>query len=676
MADEDDRGEELALVSRGLARDCRMADGETTPPGSPSPPPATGTSPPVDRDLGARQEGDLEELDGLVQSYTDGVNTPQTKAGREKIAEGCVVLRKLWLELEQQAGLFHGNHFPSLQLCRAAAKLFAKPDDGLGDELLQLGGHSVLGPLFRICGAPEEEGAVERNAEVRHYASNLIYRLAPSKIGIEWVTNDLSKVDAVSALFGHPDEPGPVREHAAAVLLSFSRIVDLQDQLTQPETIDSLIRTLTHDKNEDDFAHTLRRYAGTILADLSAVPSLHRHIAEDPGKIIPAVIELLRGSDAVDAPVGKRTAASILSNLSQDAELQMPIVQFGGLEPLYEACGENILEPKDTKLQLLSLFTLANISSSEDVHSQILGEAPGSPPQTAGSRPGTAVSFDGDVMQSPPATASTPPLMRVILPLMTEDVRPQTQRQRYAMAILTRLGRSPHNQDRIGSHASILRRILIVMSRVEAEAAAARQAVSLLSVLSVNPRNQMRIARMRLPVALSSEDTDDDEHKRAACYMLMTMLRSGVEANLSRCAACTLTNVAANVDAHSELFACTDMVQHLFELIQRHDTTLQRYACDALSNLALGSHRRPPTRDNDAAQEAEMATVSETGEDGGKAKEYKVEFPSRAQCTAMCKLIPLDDEVDDDETPDAENTDVDRCVLAQISWLPSLRADR
>ena len=66
-----------------------------------------------------------------------------------------------------------------------------------------------------------------------------------------------------------------VREHAAAVLLSFSRIADLQAQLCVPDSVKALISTLTPKEDEDkDFAHTLRRYAGTILADLSMVPEM------------------------------------------------------------------------------------------------------------------------------------------------------------------------------------------------------------------------------------------------------------------------------------------------------------------------------------------------------------------------------------------------------------------
>ena len=603
-------------------------EGDGTPPASPADA--------VDMAVAARQEDDLERLENVVQSYMDGINTPQTKLGRENLAKGCEMLRALWLELEEQVGFFHANHFPTLQLCRAAAKLFSKPDDDLAPELLQIGGQSTFGPLLRICGRPEDTGSADRNSEVRHYASSLIYRLLPSKIGIAWITDNLNQVDVISALFGDEEEAGSVREHAAAVLLSLARVNDLRDQLSQPAAVVSYVSTLAYDTQADEYSNTLRRYAGTILADLSSTPALHHHVLQDPASTLPVVINLLKDSTAADARSSKRTAASILSNLSQEPALQPPILQCNALEPLIAACGENVLEPEDPKLQLLALFTLANISSNEMLHGLLCGEEQLGPPEATGSsRPGTAVSFEGSLTQSPPGTASMAPIFQVVLPLMREDVRPQSQRQRYAFAILTRLARSPSNQDRIGSHVTVFRRILVVMTRAEEEAAAARQAASLLSVLSVTAQNQMRIAKARLPIDMTSDEVDD-ENKRSACYLLVKALKT-VDSALSRCAACAITNVAANVDAHPELFACNDLVSVLFGLIRRDDPTLQQYACDALSNLALGSHRRPPTRDEDVAARAASDIVPEHNE-------YKVEFTDAGQCLAMCRLIPLEEE--------------------------------
>ena len=330
-----------------------MDDG-ATPPSSPqgASPEQASRSPPVDPALARRQEGELEQLEKVVEQYAEGVSTLGSAAGRDKILAGTATMRKLWLEFEAEEGVFHGVHAGSLLLCRAAAKLLAKPDDGLAAELLQLGGDSTLGPLFRVCGSGA--GAAERGAEVRHYASNLMYRMLPSKIGIEWVMSDVSKVSTVTSLFGDQKEPGAVREHAAAVLQSFSRIAHLQSQLCAPDCVQSFIATMTMDDLADEkgVAQTLRRYAGTILADLCTVPEMHDYIAEAPAGVIPPVIELLRGLDAVDAPVGKRTAASILSSLSQDVRLQRPIVAFGGLAPLLAACGQSPLEPQDLKLQL------------------------------------------------------------------------------------------------------------------------------------------------------------------------------------------------------------------------------------------------------------------------------------------------------------------------------------
>jgi hypothetical protein len=618
-------------------------EGDGTPPASP----AEGGSPAVDSFDGAmsvRQEDDLETLENVVKSYTDGLYTPQTKLGREKLAVGFEVLRALWLELEEQAGAFRGNNFPTLQLCRAAAKLFANPDDDLAPELLQIGGQSTLAPLLRICGRPEDTGSADRHGEIRHYASSLIYRILPSKIGIEWITSNVNQVDVITAMFGDKEEAGSVREHAAAVLLPLARIADLRAQLADPVAVDAYVGTLADDTEGDEYSNTLRHYAGTILADLSGEPSLQQHVAQEPARVLPAVINLLKDSTAADARSSKRTAASILSNLSQVPELQPSILQCGALEPLLAACGagQDVLAPEDPKLQLLALFTLANISSNQMLHGLLFGEEqPGSPRATGSSRPGTAVSFEGDLMQSPPGTASVAPILQVVLQLMREDVQPQSQRQRYAFAILTRLARSPSNQERIGSHTTIIRRILITMTHVEADAVAARQAVSLLSVLSVNPRNQMRIAKSRLPIDMSSDEVDN-ENERSACNLLVKVLRTN-DIALSRCAACAITNVAANVDAHPELFACKELLGSLFALINRDDLTLQQYACDALSNLALGSHRRPPTRDEDVPARAASDTVVNPEQ-----SDYKVEFSSARDCLAMCRLIPLKEEEEEE----------------------------
>jgi hypothetical protein len=179
------------------------------------------------------------------------------------------------------------------------------------------------------------------------------------------------------------------------------------------------------------------------------------------------------------------------------------------------------------------------------------------------------------------------------------------------------------------------------MTHVEADAVAARQAVSLLSVLSVNPRNQMRIAKSRLPIDMSSDEVDN-ENERSACNLLVKVLRTN-DIALSRCVACAITNVAANVDAHPELFACKELLGSLFALINRDDLTLQQYACDALSNLALGSHRRPPTRDEDVPARAASDTVVNPEQ-----SDYKVEFPSARDCLAMCRLIPLKEEEEEE----------------------------
>lgn len=624
---------------------------ENTPPGSPSAAvEATTSAPPADPTLALRQEDDLEALESAVDAYIRGYTTTQSKEGREKLGEAFQLLHALWTELEQQVGAFDGIHFPTLQLCRAAAKLFSKQDDDLSSQLLELGAQCVLGPLFRMCGRPADAGSADQHSEVRHYATNLIYRLAPSKLGVEWLTGNVTQVDAITALFGDEGEEGKAREHAAVTLLSLSRIANMQDQLTQPVAMEAYLRTLAKGGQGDGYSDELRRYAGTIFADLSSVPSLQRHVALDPGGTFPLIVGMLQDSAGMADRSIKRTAASILSELSKNEELQPSMIQYGAVPLLIAACGHDVLEPTDTKLQLLALYTLANLAGIEDSHSQFLGDTDPGPPGTGNSRPDTAVSFD--VMQSPPATASTPPILRVILPLMQEDVRPQLQRQRYAVAILTRLARSPNNQELIGSHTYILRRILMLMARMEAEPAAARQAVSLLSVLSVNPRNQMRISKLRLPIDMSSDEPEgaDGAGSRGAIRMLMQMLQSA-DSSLARCAACAITNVAANVGAHQEIFACKDMVRALFALIvQRKDMTLQKYACDALSNLALGSHRRPPTRDDDAPPAALDTAAAEQSDSAGKAGGYKVEFPSRIECSAICQLIMLADEEDDAET--------------------------
>ena len=602
-------------------------------------------------DVVRRQEDALEALEALVESYIAGVDTPQTREGREKLAGGLEVLRALWLELDAQTGVFRSHDYPALQLCRAAANLFSKPEDDLAAQLLQLGGQSTLAPLLRLCGRPEHAGAAEKGSELRHYASTLLYRLLPSETGMEWITDNASQVDVITAMFGDTEEAGSVREHAAAVLLALSHTAHLRERLTQPMAVGAYISTFKAGDTQGnaEYSTTLRRYAGTILADLSSAPSLHRHVAQDPAHTFPAVLSMLEYSAAFDAQSTQRAAASILSNLSQVAELQPLLIQYGALEPLIAACGDDVREPKDPKLQLLALFTLANISSNQECHSLLCeGDLPWPLPRTGSSRPGTA-----GLMQSPPAAVSTPPILRVVLPLMEEDVRPQTQRQRYAFAILTRLARSPSNQEVIGSHVSILRRILIVMTRAEAEPAAARQAVSLLSVLSVNPWNQIRIAKVRLPkpgIVLGETPSNEDETKRGACNLLVQMLKTD-DIALAKCAACAITNVAANVDAHAELFACTELVSTLFKQIKRKDLsarfdrTLQQYACDALSNLALGSHRRPPTRDEDdtaARAAADTATATTT-------RENKVEFPSPSDCLAMCQLIPLQEEDEEEQ---------------------------
>ena len=603
-----------------------------------------------------RQEDALEDLEALVESYTEGVDTPQTREGREKLAGGLEVLRTLRLELDAQAGVFRASDYPALQLCRAAAKLFSKPEDDLASQLLQLGGQSTLAPLLRLCGRPEQAGAAERGSELRHYAFTVLYRLLPSQTGIEWVIDNAHQVDVITAMFGDTEEAGSVREHAAAVLLALSHTADLRERLTQPMAVDAYVSSFKADDAQGDaeYSATLRRFAGSLLADLSSAPSLHRHVAQDPARTLPAVLSMLEYSAAFDVQSTQRAAASILSNLSQVAELQPLLIQYGALDPLIAACGDDVREPKDPKLQLLALFTLANISSNQESHSLLCGGGLPWPLARAGSsRPGTA-----DLMQSPPATASTPPILRVVLPLMEEDVRPQTQRQRYAFAILTRLARSPSNQDVIGSHASILRRILIVMTRAEAEPAAARQAVSLLSVLSVNPWNQMRIAKARLPepgIALGEAPSNEDETQRGACNLLVQMLKTETDDTaLAKCAACAITNVAANVDAHVELFACTELASALFKQIKRKDVsgrsdrTLQQYACDALSNLALGSHRRPPTRDGDDAAAAPAAAETALAAESAT-REYKVEFPSPSDCLAMCQLIPLQEEHEEEQ---------------------------
>ena len=594
----------------------------------------------------SRQEEELRELEQTVAGIEEG-SVPR---GDAQAAFGAR-LRSLWAELDGGVGAFSDNRFACTQLLKAVGNLLAgRPDEErkeMAGELFALGADKVFGVILRLCGKEGEPGAAERSSDLRHHASVMLYRLVPMKEGIEWVAANPGQVDVISAMFGDDAQPGAIREHAAAVLLSFSRVKELQGRLATPETLDAIMRAL--DSGADagsgavDYHRTLRRYAGTIMGDISALPSLHEWIEADPHPFMSTVINMLAGSDAADAAQNSRIAGSILSNVSSAAPLQRSIIEVGGLEPLIAAVGDP-LHPADAKLQLMALFTLANVSSCKENwadmlsdnqafnSSQALSQRSMSPPNTAGSR-ASSVSFDDEALRSPPGTAQTPALLRMLLPLMAEDEKPQTQRQRYAVAILTRLGRAPWNQETIGRHTSILRRLLQMLGRAEAEPGAARLAGSCLSVLSVHPRNQLRFSKIQLPMESMDED-EEEERARCAVAVLLKLLRDGVEPSLSRCAACTLTNMAACVEAHEEMFKHPTITTSLFGLLQRQDSTLQRYGCDAISNLALGSHRRPPTR-----QGTPGGTEASQPEDG----EFTVTFDDASQCASLCGLLPMED---------------------------------
>ena len=249
-------------------------------------------------------------------------------------------------------------------------------------------------------------------------------------------------------------------------------------------------------------------------------------------------------------------AATVVSNFSSIAALQMPLLHAGIVAPLL-LCVETYstaLAPteseeelgagseakvmtaaaaakEDSQLAVQALYCLSNLASNHEAHPLLF-------PPPKGSEKWAADEWAG----------ARPPLLDALLICCAEATIPQSPSQRYAILILFRLvGSSPRHVALVGAQPQVLERLIAVLDREQTESHAVRLAISLMAVLSMHPPNQ------RLMVCFHENQGGSGDNSAGVVAQLLKLCHLETdtieEEMIRRCAACMLANLAACPEA-------------------------------------------------------------------------------------------------------------------------------